>query len=182
MRPPLPSASLPSLPLPYFPFPCLIFPSPPGAARGENFDAKTTITDPQSLEKAGEEPQQDHIGSRTHRRSNQDDESEGSTGKLTRARKGVLISEPKTPDTDRQDSNHILDANRDDESKEFELQGSISSGGSDVKYVARQRWIWAFGRVCQLIRRRKRKSFEIMSQRATDRYETPLFLEPRTCP
>ena len=39
-----------------------------------------------------------------------------------------------------------------------------------TRYVARQRWIWAYGRVCQLVRRRKRKQFEIMSQRATDRW------------
>lgn len=38
------------------------------------------------------------------------------------------------------------------------------------RYIARQRWIWALDRVCQLVRRRKRKQFEIMSQRATDRY------------
>lgn len=37
------------------------------------------------------------------------------------------------------------------------------------RYIARQRWVWAIGRVCQLVRRRKRKQFEIMSQRATDR-------------
>lgn len=35
--------------------------------------------------------------------------------------------------------------------------------------VARRRWVWAYGRVCHLLRRRKRKQFEIMSQRATDR-------------
>lgn len=41
-----------------------------------------------------------------------------------------------------------------------------------ARLIARQRWIWAFGRICQLVRRRKRKQFEIMSQRATDRYAT----------
>ncbi|CAM9677874.1 unnamed protein product, partial [Choristocarpus tenellus] len=34
---------------------------------------------------------------------------------------------------------------------------------------ARSRWLWAYGRVCDLLHRRKRKDFEIMSQRATDK-------------
>lgn len=51
---------------------------------------------------------------------------------------------------------------------EIELEESIGSA-ADVHYIARQRWLWAFGRVCNLIRRRKRKQLEIMSQRATDR-------------
>lgn len=50
-----------------------------------------------------------------------------------------------------------------------ERRDSIASAALDARYLARKRWIWAIGRVCQLLRRRKRQEFEIMSQRATDR-------------
>lgn len=51
-----------------------------------------------------------------------------------------------------------------------ERRDSIASAALDARYLARKRWIWAIGRVCQLLRRRKRQEFEIMSQRATDRW------------
>lgn len=50
------------------------------------------------------------------------------------------------------------------------LETSATLSALDARDLARRRWAWAFGRVCQLIRRRKRKQFEIMTQRATDRY------------
>lgn len=50
-----------------------------------------------------------------------------------------------------------------------ERRNSIASTAVDARYLAKKRWLWAIGRVCQLLRRRKRQEFEIMSQRATDR-------------
>lgn len=107
------------------------------------------------------------------RGNNQDDQSDDSNSKTGSARGDVIVFE----------TNNIADenlhlANRADQPRALDLQESITSGGSDARHVARLRWIWAFGRVCQLIRRRKRKKFEVMSQRATDRYNSDLAFFP----
>lgn len=85
------------------------------------------------------------VGDKTARRSAKDSEVF-----IQDANEAILADEGPTKDTD--------------------LSESIGSS-SDSRFIARQRWLWAFGRVCQLIRRRKRKQFEIMNQRATDRYQ-----------
>ncbi|CAM9424792.1 unnamed protein product, partial [Scytosiphon promiscuus] len=107
------------------------------------------------------------------RRSNQDDQSDGLNSKINSARSGEDERDPRTSMSEI-DSVHGEETASNAEGSEYPLtalivEGSVESGGSDARYIARQRWIWAFGRVCQLVRRRKRKQFEIMSQRATDR-------------
>ena len=107
------------------------------------------------------------------RGSNQDDQSDGSNSRPSSARGDAIVFE----------TNNIADeslhlTNRTNQPRFLGLQESITSGGSDARHVARLRWIWAFGRVCQLIRRRKRKKFEVMSQRATDRCNSDLAFFP----
>lgn len=111
----------------------------------------------------------EEAGSYPRRASNQDDQSESSNSKLSSARGGAIVDETNDM-TD--ESLHLT--YRANQPRALDLQESITSGGSDARHVARLRWIWAFGRVCQLIRRRKRKRFEVMSQRATDRYNPDL--------
>lgn len=100
------------------------------------------------------------------RKSNQDDQSNGSDSVPDSARVDT-VSKLGSP------THASLEAGKGRDERElhaFSAQDdSVVSGDSGAKYIARQRWMWAFGRVCQLIRRRKRKQFEIMSDRATDR-------------
>ncbi|CAN0312301.1 unnamed protein product [Ectocarpus sp. 6 AP-2014] len=112
------------------------------------------------------------------RRSNQDDQSDGSNSKLNsaRAEEGRNDVTVVSKQASSVDGGSVLgeDAEGPGEGNDFvktafSPQASIDSGVLDSRLIARQRWIWAFGRICQLVRRRKRKQFEIMSQRATDR-------------
>ncbi|CAM9905079.1 unnamed protein product, partial [Sphacelaria rigidula] len=113
------------------------------------------------------------------RRSNQDDQSQGSgrnernaeqkeEGGLRPDDTGVSNKAARLSDDDAGFFNVPAHAAEPGAEGEIELEESIGSA-ADVHYIARQRWLWAFGRVCNLIRRRKRKQLEIMSQRATDR-------------
>lgn len=116
---------------------------------------------PQFVEEATKGPAPPGTGEVSpRRRSNQDDQSDVSDTNLCSA----AGEEPTSP------GNGSMHLDNLGEPEAIDPQGSISTGGaSDARYIARQRWAWAFARVCQLIRRRKRKEFEIMSQRATDR-------------
>lgn len=115
------------------------------------------------------------------RKSNQDDQTDGSSRGPHSAREDESF---RSSDVE---SIHQTKQAEEEESQTLGMQASVTSGGSDARYVARQRWIWAFWRVCQLLRRKKRKQFEIMSQRATDRYAAQLratisyHLEGRRC-
>lgn len=135
------------------------------AARPSNGEEKAP--EDQSRGEAVGEPQQTPTASSSpRRRSNQDDQSDApDSSKFNSAGGDASVSRLDSP------TNEItIEANQPDEPRAFELPAeSITSGGSDARYIARQRWVWAIGRVCQLIRRRKRKQFEIMSQRATDK-------------
>eukprot|EP00752_Nemacystus_decipiens_P012539 g11107.t1 len=98
----------------------------------------------------------------TRRRSNQDDQSSDIDSDSVRgADSSVTGGSGQEEEASRGGGSENLTS--------VTLRGSVESTGSDSRYIARQRWIWAFGRVCHLLRRRKRKQFEIMSQRATDR-------------
>ncbi|CAM9661521.1 unnamed protein product [Ectocarpus fasciculatus] len=112
------------------------------------------------------------------RRSNQDDQSDGSNSKLNSARaeeggNDIMVVSKQASSVDGEsvlgEEAEGLGEGNDFVKTPFSPQPSIDSGVLDSRLVARQRWIWAFGRICQLVRRRKRKQFEIMSQRATDR-------------
>lgn len=104
----------------------------------------------------------------SRRRSNQDDQTDGSSRGPHSAREDESF---RSSDAE---SVHQAKPAEEEESQTLGMQASVTSGGSDARYVARQRWLWAFWRVCQLLRRKKRKQFEIMSQRATDRYAAKL--------
>ena len=104
-------------------------------------------------------------GGYPRRASNQDDQSDCSNNSARGD--DAIVFKANSSLTDETSHRQTSGANH---LRGFTLQESVTSGGSDARHVARLRWIWAFGRVCQLIRRRKRKRFEVMFQRATDRY------------
>lgn len=121
------------------------------------------------------EPNEGVPATSVRRRSNQEDQSQGSEvnsleeneDSISPGDCAVPHRTPRLSDDDAGFFNQPMDAAKTGKGQ-IDLEESIGSA-SDWRYIARQRWLWAFGRVCHLIRRRKRKQLEIMTQRATDR-------------
>lgn len=137
---------------------------PEGRPTSKTSDVEAPASAGEPRQEAAKELRHQLADNSPRRRSNQDDHSVASNSSVNSAREDASVLKPTSPTTANAPAENPADA-----PPVSDLQGSVTSGGSDVRYIARQRWIWAFGRVCQLIRRRKRKQFEIMSQRATDR-------------
>lgn len=128
-------------------------------------------------EQAVTKPNKGILASSDHRRSNQDDQSQGSEyinfeeneneNDVSPVDKVGPSKSARLSDDEAGFFNQPANAAKTGEGQ-IDLEESIGSA-SDWHYIAQQRWLWAFGRVCHLLRRRKRKQLEIMTQRATDR-------------
>lgn len=141
------------------------------SSQADEVEAATKLSQQQTQpQPQQQQQQQQQFRPSTHspRRSNQDDQTDGSNCEPHFAREDDK-SFRSSSDVESIDQTKPAEEEEEGGSQVLGVPASITSGGSDARYVARQRWTWAFWRVCQLLRRKKRKQFEIMSQRATDR-------------